>query len=92
MPLIELFYDPQFSYNWSNSIAFYERDGQSNIVGEHSCYLMMKSFGDEMRNLNLTFAQYSIVPELRNRTEELVREIGNKHTSKYRPIHLLLFI
>ncbi|CAD6996119.1 unnamed protein product [Ceratitis capitata] len=67
-------------YNWSNSIAFYERDGQSNIVGEHSCYLMMKSFGDEMRNLNLTFAQYSIVPELRNRTEELVREIGNKHT------------
>ncbi|XP_054081136.1 atrial natriuretic peptide receptor 1 isoform X1 [Zeugodacus cucurbitae] len=67
-------------YNWSNSIAFYERDGQSNVVGEHSCYLMMKSFGDEMRNLNLTFAQYSIVPELRNRTEELVREIGNKHT------------
>ncbi|XP_014099259.3 uncharacterized protein [Bactrocera oleae] len=69
-------------YKWSNSIAFYERDGQSNAVGEHSCYLMMKSFGDEMRNLNLTFAQYSIVPELRNRTEELVREIGNKHTSK----------
>ncbi|XP_039971238.1 uncharacterized protein LOC120782814 [Bactrocera tryoni] len=73
-------------YNWSNSIAFYERDGQSNAVGEHSCYLMMKSFGDEMRNLNLTFAQYSIVPELRNRTEELVREIGNKHTNNVNEI------
>ncbi|XP_053949468.1 uncharacterized protein LOC128857747 [Anastrepha ludens] len=69
-------------YNWTNSIVFYERDGRKDVAGEHSCYLMMKSFGDEMRDLNLTFAQYSLMPELHNRTEEVKREIGNKHTSK----------
>ncbi|XP_067613465.1 uncharacterized protein [Eurosta solidaginis] len=67
-------------YNWSNPIAVYEPNSREDVVGEQTCFLMMKSFSAEMRNLNLTFAQYPLAPQLRNRTEELKREIGNKHS------------
>jgi len=43
---------------------------------------MMKSLGKQMRNENMTFAQFPLEPNLTNRTEEMRREIGNKHASE----------
>ncbi|EDW41988.1 GM25745 [Drosophila sechellia] len=69
-------------HNWSHSIFYYERDGQRSVAGMHTCFLMMKSLGKQMRNENMTFAQFPLEPNLTNRTEEMRREIGNKHASK----------
>ncbi|XP_039232151.1 atrial natriuretic peptide receptor 1 isoform X1 [Drosophila yakuba] len=66
-------------HNWSHSIFYYERDGQRSVAGMHTCFLMMKSLGKQMRNENMTFAQFPLEPNLTNRTEEMRREIGNKH-------------
>ncbi|EDW34138.1 GL21727 [Drosophila persimilis] len=69
-------------HNWSHSIFYYERDGQRSVAGMHTCFLMMKSLGKQMRNENMTFAQFPLEPNLKNRTEEMRREIGNKHSSE----------
>ncbi|KAH8288794.1 hypothetical protein KR054_009752 [Drosophila jambulina] len=69
-------------HNWSHSIFYYERDGQRSVAGMHTCFLMMKSLGKQMRNENMTFAQFPLEPNLTNRTEEMRREIGNKHASE----------
>lgn len=42
----------------------------------------MTSLGKQMRNENMTFAQYRITEKLKNRTEEMTREIGNKNSGK----------
>ncbi|XP_017873934.1 PREDICTED: atrial natriuretic peptide receptor 1 isoform X2 [Drosophila arizonae] len=67
-------------HNWSHSIFYYERDGQRNVAGLHTCFLMMKSLGKQMRNENMTFAQYPLESNVMNRSEEMRREIGNKHS------------
>ncbi|KNC29820.1 hypothetical protein FF38_01508 [Lucilia cuprina] len=69
-------------HKWSRSIFFYDADGQRNVAGQHTCYLMMTSLGKQMRNENMTFAQYRITEKLKNRTEEITREIGNKNSGK----------
>uniref|UniRef100_A0A1A9UTM8 Receptor ligand binding region domain-containing protein n=1 Tax=Glossina austeni TaxID=7395 RepID=A0A1A9UTM8_GLOAU len=68
------------SYNWSRSILFYDRNGQQQVSGLHTCFLMMTSLGKQMRNENMTFAQYSMNEKVRNRSEEMKREIGNKNS------------
>ncbi|XP_034488082.1 atrial natriuretic peptide receptor 3-like isoform X2 [Drosophila innubila] len=68
-------------HNWTHSIFYYERDGQRSVAGLHTCFLMMKSLGKQMRNENMTFAQYPLESNTTNRSEEMRREIGNKHSS-----------
>uniref|UniRef100_A0A1B0G6S2 Receptor ligand binding region domain-containing protein n=1 Tax=Glossina morsitans morsitans TaxID=37546 RepID=A0A1B0G6S2_GLOMM len=68
------------SYNWSRSILFYDRNGQQQVSGLHTCFLMMTSLGKQMRNENMTFAQYSMNEKVQNRSEEMKREIGNKNS------------
>ncbi|XP_064535730.1 uncharacterized protein LOC135426546 [Drosophila montana] len=80
--LSELTINVMKQHNWSHSIFYYERDGQRNVAGLHTCFLMMKSLGKQMRNENMTFAQYPLEPNITNRSEEMRREIGNKHSSK----------
>ncbi|XP_037822173.1 uncharacterized protein LOC119610848 [Lucilia sericata] len=70
-------------HKWSRSIFFYDADGQRNVAGQHTCYLMMTSLGKQMRNENMTFAQYRITEKFKNRTEEMTREIGNKNSGKW---------
>lgn len=78
-----IFFSKTFhSYKWTRSIFFYDADGQRNVAGQHTCYLMMTSLGKQMRNENMTFAQYRITEKLKNRTEEMTREIGNKNSGK----------
>ncbi|EDW81069.2 uncharacterized protein Dwil_GK11858 [Drosophila willistoni] len=70
-------------HNWSNSIFYYDRNGQRSVAGLHTCFLMMKSLGKQMRKENMTFSQFPFEPNVEsNRTEEMRREIGNKHASK----------
>ncbi|KAH8307652.1 hypothetical protein KR044_007305, partial [Drosophila immigrans] len=69
-------------HNWTHSIFYYERDGQRSVAGLHTCFLMMKSLGKQMRNENMTFAQYPLESNVSNRSDEMRREIGNKHSSK----------
>lgn len=69
-------------HNWTHSIFYYERDGQRSVAGMHTCFLMMKSLGKQMRKENMTFAQYPLEANVANRSEEMRREIGNKHSSK----------
>uniref|UniRef100_A0A1A9WJI8 Receptor ligand binding region domain-containing protein n=1 Tax=Glossina brevipalpis TaxID=37001 RepID=A0A1A9WJI8_9MUSC len=71
------------SYHWSRSILFYDRDGQHQVSGLHTCFLMMTSLGKQMRNENMTFAQHSINVKLRNHSEEMKREIGNQNSGKF---------
>ncbi|KAL7730938.1 hypothetical protein ACLKA6_014177 [Drosophila palustris] len=68
-------------HNWTHSIFYYERDGQRSVAGLHTCFLMMKSLGKQMRNENMTFAQYPLESNTTNRSEEMRREIGNKHST-----------
>lgn len=69
-------------YNWTHSILYYERDGQRSVAGKHTCFLMMTSLGKLMRKENMTFDQYPLEANVANRSEEMRREIGNKHSSK----------
>ncbi|KAL9889822.1 atrial natriuretic peptide receptor 1 isoform 2-T10 [Glossina fuscipes fuscipes] len=68
------------SYNWSRSILFYDRNGQQQVSGLHTCFLMMTSLGKQMRNENMTFSQHAIYERVQNRSEEMKREIGNKNS------------
>uniref|UniRef100_A0A1B0BBW1 Receptor ligand binding region domain-containing protein n=1 Tax=Glossina palpalis gambiensis TaxID=67801 RepID=A0A1B0BBW1_9MUSC len=71
------------SYNWSRSILFYDRNGQQQVSGLHTCFLMMTSLGKQMRNENMTFSQHAIYERVQNRSEEMKREIGNKNSGKF---------
>ncbi|XP_030374344.1 atrial natriuretic peptide receptor 3 [Scaptodrosophila lebanonensis] len=70
-------------HNWSHSIFYYEANGQRSVAGKHTCFLMMKSLGKQMRKENMTFAQYPLEPNTTHdmRMEEMRREIGNKHAT-----------
>lgn len=83
LKLTQKFVSFRFSYNWSRSILFYDRNGQQQVSGLHTCFLMMTSLGKQMRNENMTFAQYSMNEKVQNRSEEMKREIGNKNSGKF---------
>ncbi|XP_061395584.1 uncharacterized protein LOC133331198, partial [Musca vetustissima] len=65
---------------WSRSIFFYDRDGQTSVAGQHTCFLMMKTLGEQMRKNNMNFAQHWISRDQKDRHREMVHEIGNKHS------------
>lgn len=44
---------------------------------------MMKTLGEQMRKNNMNFAQHWISRDETFRHEEMVREIGNKHSGKW---------
>ncbi|XP_033149047.1 atrial natriuretic peptide receptor 3 isoform X7 [Drosophila busckii] len=77
----ELLINVMKQHNWSHSIFYYERNGQHNVAGLHTCFLMMTSLGKQMRKENMTFAQYPLEPNISNRSDEMRREIGSKHSS-----------
>ncbi|XP_059217857.1 atrial natriuretic peptide receptor 1 isoform X1 [Stomoxys calcitrans] len=68
------------SYKWSRSIFFYDRDGQRCVAGQHTCFLMMKTLGEQMRKENMIFSQHWISRDHKRRHAEMIREIGNKHS------------
>lgn len=75
-------------YKWQNAIYFYERNGHSNVAGLHTCHLMMQSLANSYRMHNITYSSFVTDSAAAiNMTENLRREVGLDHSSKYNKKH-----
>ncbi|XP_055849222.1 atrial natriuretic peptide receptor 1 isoform X2 [Episyrphus balteatus] len=64
-------------YKWDRALFLHERNGQMNVAGLRTCYLMMKSLAEQFRHENKTYSQYLLDSlSMKNLTAELEREIG----------------
>ncbi|KAL5290146.1 NPR2 family protein [Megaselia abdita] len=66
-------------FNWNHVVLFHEKDGQRQVAGDHTCYLMMQSLAKEIRKENLAFSSYAIDGGKLNYTMDLHRELGLQH-------------
>lgn len=68
-----------FRYNWNRVVLFHARDGQREVAGDHTCYLMMQSLAKEIKNAKMEFTSFAIDNEKMNFTADLHRELGYHH-------------
>lgn len=70
-------------YEWKHALLYYERDGQYNVAGEHTCHLLMQTIAKLFRNLNLSFSSFPTDQAGgSNVTETLRKKVGVHESSK----------
>lgn len=77
-----MFFFPR-RYEWKHALLYYERDGQHNVAGEHTCHLLMQTIAKLFRNLNLSFSSFSTDQAGgSNVTETLRKKVGVHESSE----------
>lgn len=80
----KIFFYISHRYEWKHALLYYERDGQYNVAGEHTCHLLMQTIAKLFRSLNLSFSSFPTDQAGNNNvTETLRKKVGLHESSEY---------
>ena len=72
-----------FRNKWQKVNLAYEKAGQMEVSGEETCYHLMKSVVQELKNESIAYNPLDLDIHPNNDTNKMLRDNFNKHSGKY---------